>query len=972
MKALAFLIFLKISISICFIKESFLSPQILKNVLGNSTTNNSQKILNENDPEMLGKLATHIIAKELNLSLSEKYNISNFCISYLNDILNDTYEYINNFKNDIKDKKYTSREFAIKMMLDSSKTSYELTYYDSCLKMSRLNYSGLINNYTYYVILIDFSNRTKTQIDYDESYHLYAFCVPNSGYLNTSCKAEDYTKIFNVVNQKFNYSFFPKKYIKTKSFTVNNQIKKDKIVDNYILSIVIIFILLFWIFLVCARYPFFLLLKLFFRKKKIQKYSKNEGIFEDENDINIDNKYIIPKWLTKLNSCFYLSENFEELFNVKTNTASMNNYSGLTEIRGLTAISMFFTILGFTFLGVFNCPIKSTGIYQIRTLLNHSLYLFIFIGLRFSPRIIISCNGYTLMYKYLCYIDKYIENFSAFKFVIYQSYKYFLLIFFILFFRFGLNLIYVLFNGELPIWTYFDKMIMGNTKGMDIYFKNETQKQEEEDEKDNLQFLLKFIGYDHFLLRESIVDKNLIDYFWIPFNEIIFFLFGVILITIGYKHKLRIDIFILILIPITLIGKVVFSYTYDIIIGKENKKFYSTLYYYLFDYGKFMINPLFNLPYFLIGLYFGLMNYAFQNGVMNKFDSSIYEKISSFSFLEKREKDEKGDLFTENGEEIKDESKNNDKTRDNIINNSNVTSNSRNNSNYDIFKEEEEREDEKEKLYKNINNQDKKEETEEDSFYNSSKAVGKSIKTEIKHFPFLKLPIKYINFRKRNSEFFIDLIIAAILAVPFFVHYISIDLNQKELNKEKRKYKNSVLNHEDYLKILNLESYLNNNYVNAIFRVDIEFFVFFIQLFIFILQIKGRNNILSFFTNIKWGIFSKCYFSFSVVCNMVILFTIYSAESIISLNIYTIYLYFIFNTILILIYMSLLYIFFELPLKKLIKNIIYKSDDNFYDEIDDENENDNDNKNDKLEQDNIGKNNENKLVTEGDDDDDDE
>ena len=166
----------------------------------------------------------------------------------------------------------------------------------------------------------------------------------------------------------------------------------------------------------------------------------------------------------------------------------MNNYSGLTEIRGLTSISMLFTILGFTFLGVFNCPVKSTGIYQIRNLLRHYLYLFVFIGLRFSPRILISCNGYTLMYKYLCYIDKYIENFSVFKFIIYQSYKYFLLIILILFFRFGLDYIYVIFNKDMPIWRFFIKIFMEGKIGDNKY------------KSEKFTYLIDFLGYKHFLI----------------------------------------------------------------------------------------------------------------------------------------------------------------------------------------------------------------------------------------------------------------------------------------------------------------------------------------------------------------------------------------------------------------------------------------------------------------------------------------
>ena len=955
MRLFFILIFFKISITISFINEFISSKLKLRNIIensnGNDTKNNTSKnedISNKDDPEMLGKIITHLAEKKMNLIYKNYSNISFPCQNFLKYILHDSNEYRNNFDKNIGQKRYSSREYAIKTLLDSSKTSNELTYYDSCISMTRLSYPNLTANYSYFVLFLNNFNRTnKSRIDYEESYYLYGFCVPDDG----SCSSEDYTKIYNILNADFEYAF-SNRIVNisndTGNFLVN---KREKNYKNLSLSIIIVCIISFWCLLIFLRSPIFFLLKLCFRKKNILKTIKNKDCDESTNGSYRDNKYFIPKWLIKLNSCFSLSDNFEELFNVKTNISSMNNYSGLTEIRGLTSISMFFTILGFTCLGLFNCPVKNTGIYQIRSLLRHFLYYFVFIGLRFSPRILISCNGYSLIYKYLCYIDKYAHNFSVFRFVIYQSYKYFLLIILILNFRFGLDLIYMLFKGDMPIWRFFHKIFMEDGMGNDEYKKYKSKW---------FTYLIDFLGYKYFLIQNTkLTDKELMDYFWVPFNDIIFFLFGIILITFGYKCKLRIDIFIIVLIPLTIFGKVVFSYLY--IAEESNPLFpenklnplYSTLYYYMFDYGKFMTNPLFNLPYFLIGLHFGLINYSLQNGVMNKFDSSIYSKINSFSFLTKDEDDKGGDLFQDEkeGKEI-DEDNNKDKKKDNIINNSNEISN------LDIIKGDKENE----KLETKINNKEEKEEKDEAEYESNcmlSKTPVKNYKTETKKFPFLKFSIKYINYRKRSSEV-LYLIIAIILIAPLLVHSIFLKINQNnledfltEFKKDNNKYDTKI-----FLSLLNLESYLSSNVVNAVFRVDIEFFVFFIHLLIFILQVKGRNNILSFFTDIRWGIFSKCYFSFSVLCNMVILFSIYSAESLISVNIYTIYLYFIFNTILIIFYMSFTYICFELPLKKLIKNLFYKSKDN----------NDADDNIDKSEQDNIDKDNEPMIDNEYDED----
>jgi hypothetical protein len=44
--------------------------------------------------------------------------------------------------------------------------------------------------------------------------------------------------------------------------------------------------------------------------------------------------------------------------------------------------------------------------------------------------------------------------------------------------------------------------------------------------------------------------------------------------------------------------------------------FYPTIFYYFFDYGKLMTNPIFNLSYFLIGMFFGSINFTIQKGIV--------------------------------------------------------------------------------------------------------------------------------------------------------------------------------------------------------------------------------------------------------------------------------------------------------------------------------------------------------------------
>ena len=103
----------------------------------------------------------------------------------------------------------------------------------------------------------------------------------------------------------------------------------------------------------------------------------------------------------------------------------------------------------------------------------------------------------------------------------------------------------------------------------------------------------------------------MIFHFYIPINEVFFFIFGTILISLGYKFKLRIDIIILVLILLLYLVKIILY----IIFRNDENKVYTTTDYYLFDYGLTINLPLFNLNYFLIGMFFGLINYSIQKGI---------------------------------------------------------------------------------------------------------------------------------------------------------------------------------------------------------------------------------------------------------------------------------------------------------------------------------------------------------------------
>jgi len=342
--------------------------------------------------------------------------------------------------------------------------------------------------------------------------------------------------------------------------------------------------------------------------------SLNNSLTEEKEMDNLLKGKQVPKWYKLLNEFFNLKDNLKELFNFESNNTNINNINGLNYIKGLMGISIIFTILGHTFLIFINLPTKDFGINHFYNFLNSILYIFLFIGLRYCPRIIFSCSGYILTYKYLSFIENQQKNFY-FKFLLPQIYKYFYLILIILFGRFSLYYLFYMSNIG-PSWAIFNNKILKNPESITDFFLN--------------LFIIKsfYISKDE---RKEI--GNLFDYFWMSFNEIIFFILGTSLISIGYKFKIRIDYLIIGLIILLYFGKIAFFY----IFRYKVQEIYTTLYYYLFDYGKLMINPLFNISYYLIGMYFGLMNYTIQRGIIDLKAEDTLKLFKNYNFLKKGE-----------------------------------------------------------------------------------------------------------------------------------------------------------------------------------------------------------------------------------------------------------------------------------------------------------------------------------------------
>ena len=382
-----------------------------------------------------------------------------------------------------------------------------------------------------------------------------------------------------------------------------------------------------------------------------------------------------------------------------------------------------------------------------------------------------------------------------------------------------------------------------------------------------------------------------------------FFIFGTILISLGYKYKFRIDLIILGIIIFCFAFKIVIYYSYFSL----EQNWYTTTSYYISEFGSTLINPFFNLSCFLIGMYFGLINYSIQKGIIELYKKDNYKKI----YLLKD-----SDAYNNNKENINLNIIDNGKD---LINNE---KDEKKNRNMDI------NEDNNEKMEKIISKENKNNKEEQEYL------------EQVKAMPFLISPICFFLTNRNNKDkilYNILILISAIFLIFIFYNNIIFAYSLSYLNIDEKR--------NTFFKDLSLVETLSNKFLNLINLIDSELVTFLLQFFTFILFIKETEIIRSFFNHNYWLFFFKSYFSYILMSGPVILGILYECESVIKMHINNIIFYSLMNFIYIFLMAIIFYSCFELPLKKIFKyflkgnEIIEEEDDDEDNEEEEEEEN---------------------------------
>ena len=827
------------------------------------------------------------IFEDLNYS---SYNFTNDCLELL------YYTYFNHSMSD----KSLFFVYLQKYLFDSSRNKGNFLPFDNCMYNSYNHLSAQKFNITPAFIIGIINEEEEKKNNKNSSFYfkynfLKGYCLP-FGYKNESakdknqpmCSKEDYRKAFSVLN-----SFYStKKNINITALIIDKNNISPNGLDIFlgVLGILILaFPILIYIFLLISGNVIANKQKKINEVNEIEKNPKmkNNELIE-VNSKKIKKKIIYPRWYQYLNECFDLKENLKELFNFSSINTNYNNFKGMTYIKGTIGIFIILTVFGQTFIALINLPTKNYGIWDYFLMMRNFFYLILYIGYRYSPRILFSCSGYSLIYKYLCYLEQE-QRLYFLKFVFLQFYKYIYLTLSIIFIRYLLyNVVFLITNSKRPLWEVFKHFITNEGNFIRRFF----------------TFLV------YFEEKENLLRQNLIFYFYIPINEVLFFIIGTGLISLGYKFKLRIDIIIFILILLVYALKIIL---FNVKPEKEEKTYISTDYY-LFDYGLSIDHPLFNLNYFLIGMFFGLINYSIQKGITDLEEKNNYQNVFLLSDSNIIDEEEEYQETNYRGT-FAIEKMNIEKNELNIRNESNVFKGisriSNNNKilprSITISKDRNENQRIKDIKYESNANLEKLilEENRR-----SSRKIEYSDK--IKEIPFLIWPIKFSNFHKKNKDKSI-LIFVIVIAFFLFILFINTQFFFTIGNL------NGDIDEKKIVDELSFRKVIPKPALNIIFLLDIEIAIFLIQWINFILYFKEVGIIKNFLNHAYWSFFVKSYFSFNIISVTVILSVFYINENSIKFNFSNILLYTCIDIILILIFTIAVYCLFELPLKKAFK-----------------------------------------------------
>ena len=377
----------------------------------------------------------------------------------------------------------------------------------------------------------------------------------------------------------------------------------------------------------------------------------------DEQDVNSDYSFIKKNskdikikhqvYRNYIKALFDIENNFDFLLK-KEDINEIHNDSSLLFMNGIKGISMITFLFGCIFINLFNTPVTSQTMDNFYNNLSSPSFFIFYFGIKFAPKLLLCSSGFSLLYKFMCFLDDKYESEKALKNIQKQEknkkntnntksneegnkessntntdsrnssfndssseyfkkkreklnipFKYFflffasqihkyilylLILFFILFSLFDFALIFIDLG---PMWNFFKENMIDSSINIPSIIPS----------------IFGFQGYFY-----NHLDKDsILNFFYLVYQEISYFIISTIFIFFGYKYHWRIDRFILCSISFLWIFRIIFY----ILNYKLNAKEYFSFHGYYFFYNSIIYNYI----YYLFGIYFGCINYVIQKRI---------------------------------------------------------------------------------------------------------------------------------------------------------------------------------------------------------------------------------------------------------------------------------------------------------------------------------------------------------------------
>ena len=325
-------------------------------------------------------------------------NISKELNTYLNNIEEETKN--QNTKNCINKMKYfyldDSNKYKLsyltKLFFDSSPNYEDIKNYYNCYNNLYANVDrSILKNLTYIIIKYrDLSGHNVTEYEYafNSFSKVFGACIPKG------CDHESYLEIINYINQ--GHFLIEGNIIGVVDLNPKKEYSMTEIIFQLLLPILMV---LFILSLICVKYIsgiFWSLFGCFFMicHKKKYEYEELEKCLKLNKRSQIDT----------INSFINISSNIEEVM-PGSKESQITNEDGLQIAVGLRGIFIIGLFLGLTIQNIFITPTRIFDDEVYSEYMKSNLYTYLFFFARISQKMLYAISGFELTFKLLFYFD---------------------------------------------------------------------------------------------------------------------------------------------------------------------------------------------------------------------------------------------------------------------------------------------------------------------------------------------------------------------------------------------------------------------------------------------------------------------------------------------------------------------------------------------------------------------------------------